>query len=334
MPTIQPTNVSRKIAVGATATISRTLLSETVAYAGGDLACGKKTTTKEQAGQEHEREDAVGDGKESKIDARGDHALPERNEVQVELQRKDLHGESRERHEIERHHHAIRFEVAAKDPEVRPPKTHDDEERYEERDEADGALNEVDRVRRNDEAQAELREAESDNDIGERLEAANHIFPSVPAIVHTLEPFRRRAKVSARRGVVYPRAVRDSMRIRTLAETFALVRLPASAAVPAWVGGRDLIAVVRTRDELSIVCRADTVPADVAEVEWGFRGLGVVGTLDFGITSVIAGLTAPLAAAEIPIFNISTFDTDYILLREEHLEKAKAALSAAGYVLD
>jgi hypothetical protein len=124
------------------------------------------------------------------------------------------------------------------------------------------------------------------------------------------------------------------MRIRTLAETFALVRLPASAAVPAWVGGRDLIAVVRTRDELSIVCRADTVPADVAEVEWGFRGLGVVGTLDFGITSVIAGLTAPLAAAEIPIFNISTFDTDYILLREEHLEKAKAALSAAGYVLD
>jgi hypothetical protein len=76
------------------------------------------------------------------------------------------------------------------------------------------------------------------------------------------------------------------------------------------------------------------VPAEVAEVERGFRGLGVVGTLDFGITSVIAGLTAPLAAADIPIFNISTFDTDYILLREEHLEPAKAALGAAGYVLD
>jgi hypothetical protein len=121
------------------------------------------------------------------------------------------------------------------------------------------------------------------------------------------------------------------MQIRTLDETFALARLPPSAAVPAWVGGSDLIAVVRTRDELSIVCRADAIPNDVDEVERGFRGLGVVGTLDFGVTNVIAGLTAPLAAAGIPIFNISTFDTDYILMREEKLEAAKTALVAAGH---
>jgi hypothetical protein len=122
-----------------------------------------------------------------------------------------------------------------------------------------------------------------------------------------------------------------TMEIRTLDETFALARLPAAAPVPNWVGGRDLIAVVRTRDELSIVCRADAITEGVAEVERGFRGLGVVGTLDFGITSVIASLTAPLAAAGIPIFNISTFDTDYILLREEHLAAAKTALANAGY---
>jgi hypothetical protein len=121
------------------------------------------------------------------------------------------------------------------------------------------------------------------------------------------------------------------MQIRTLDETFALARLPPSAPVPEWVGGRDLIAVVRTRDELSIVCRDDAIPPDVAEVERGFRGLGVIGTLDFGVTSVIAGLSAPLAAAGIPIFNISTFDTDYILLREDNLDAAKSALSAAGY---
>ncbi|MBD5633556.1 MAG: ACT domain-containing protein [Candidatus Eremiobacteraeota bacterium] len=121
------------------------------------------------------------------------------------------------------------------------------------------------------------------------------------------------------------------MQIRTLDETFALARLPASAPVPEWVGGRDLIAVVRTRDELSIVCRDDAIPATVQEVERGFRGLCVVGTLDFGETSVIAGLTAPLAAAGIAIFNISTFDTDYILLREDKLEAAKLALSGAGY---
>lgn len=121
------------------------------------------------------------------------------------------------------------------------------------------------------------------------------------------------------------------MQIRTLDETFALARLPAAAAVPEWVGGRDLIAVVRTRDELSIVCRADAIPESVSEVERGFRGLGVVGTLDFGVTSVIAGITAPLAAAGIAIFNISTFDTDYVLLREDKLDAAKAALTASGF---
>ena len=125
-----------------------------------------------------------------------------------------------------------------------------------------------------------------------------------------------------------------SMQIRTLDETFALARLPPTAAVPDWVGGRDLIAVVRTRDELSIVCRADTVPENVLECERGFRGLGIVGTLDFGTTNVIAGLTAPLAAAGIPIFNISTYDTDYILVRDDKLAAAKAALAAAGYTID
>jgi len=121
------------------------------------------------------------------------------------------------------------------------------------------------------------------------------------------------------------------VQIRTLDETFAIARLPAAATVPDWVRGRDLIAVVRTRDELSIVCREDAIPADVAEVERDFRGLVVVGTLDFSATNVLAGLTVPLGAAGIPIFNISTFDTDYILMRAADLDRAKAALVAAGY---
>lgn len=121
------------------------------------------------------------------------------------------------------------------------------------------------------------------------------------------------------------------MQIRTLDEEFALARLDARAPVPEWIGGRDLIAVVRTRDELSIVCRSDAVPNDVADVQRGFRGLAVVGTLDFGLTGVIAGLTRPLADAGIPIFSISTFDTDYMLVRGDRLGEAKAALAQAGY---
>ncbi|GAC1307993.1 MAG: ACT domain-containing protein [Vulcanimicrobiaceae bacterium] len=121
------------------------------------------------------------------------------------------------------------------------------------------------------------------------------------------------------------------MQIRTLNEEFALARMGAHDAVPSWVAGYDLIAVVRTRDELSIVCRSDAVPEHVENVQRGFRGLAVVGTLDFGLTGVIAGLTRPLADAGIPIFSISTFETDYMLVRAERLDAAKAALADAGY---
>jgi len=121
------------------------------------------------------------------------------------------------------------------------------------------------------------------------------------------------------------------MQIRTLSEEFALARLGAQEPVPDWVGGHDLIAVVRTRDELSIVCRSDAVPPTVDDVQRGFRGLAVVGTLDFGLTGIIAGLTRPLAEAGIPIFSISTFDTDYMLVRADKLAAAKAALVDAGY---
>jgi hypothetical protein len=121
------------------------------------------------------------------------------------------------------------------------------------------------------------------------------------------------------------------LELRAFDETFALARLPADAPVPPWVGGNDLLAVVRTRNELSIVCRDDTVPQNVTEVERGFRCLAVVGTLDFALTGVIASLAKPLADAGISIFGISTYDTDHILVRADRLEEARAALRAAGH---
>jgi hypothetical protein len=123
------------------------------------------------------------------------------------------------------------------------------------------------------------------------------------------------------------------LELRTFDETFALARLAADAPVPAWVGGNDLLAVVRTRNELSIVCRDDTVPQNVTEVERGFRCLAVIGTLDFALTGVIASLAKPLADAGISIFGISTYDTDHILVRADRLEEAKAALRAAGHTI-
>ena len=74
--------------------------------------------------------------------------------------------------------------------------------------------------------------------------------------------------------------------------------------------------------------------ADCSEVDQrGFRALAVVGTLDFALTGIVASLAAPLAAAGISIFGISTYDTDHILVREDRLADAKAVLAAAGHTV-
>lgn len=123
------------------------------------------------------------------------------------------------------------------------------------------------------------------------------------------------------------------MELHVLDETLAIARFNRDAVVPAWVAGRDFLAVVRTQRELSIVCRDDAVPATHTEVERGFRALAVSGTLDFALTGIVASLAAPLAAAGISIFGISTYDTDHILVRDERLDDAKAVLAAAGHTV-
>ncbi len=123
------------------------------------------------------------------------------------------------------------------------------------------------------------------------------------------------------------------MELRTLEETFAIARLAAGSPVPEWVGGKDLIAVVRTRNELSIVCQDAAVPASLTEVQRGFKAFAVRGHLDFALIGIIADLAKPLADAGISIFGISTYDTDHILVRAETFESAKAALIAAGHTV-
>jgi hypothetical protein len=123
------------------------------------------------------------------------------------------------------------------------------------------------------------------------------------------------------------------MDLRILEETFAIARLAANAAVPDWVRGNDLLAVVRTRNELSIVCRDEAVPSTLTEVQRGFRGFVVRGTLDFAATGIVADLAKPLADAGISIFGISTYDTDHILVRADRLDDARAALLAAGHTI-
>ena len=120
--------------------------------------------------------------------------------------------------------------------------------------------------------------------------------------------------------------------LRVLPGELAVCRLPADAATPELPARAPLAAITRTPDELSIVCRpADAPPG--AEVEPGWRVLQVAGPLDFALTGILSAIAEPLAAAGISLFAVSTYDTDYVLVRETALPAAVAALRAAGHAV-
>jgi hypothetical protein len=119
--------------------------------------------------------------------------------------------------------------------------------------------------------------------------------------------------------------------LRVLPGALAIARLEPGAPVPEWAAPAGALhAVMRTAEETSVVCAGDAVP-DGVRAERGFRALQVGGPLEFGLTGVLAALAVPLAEAGVPIFALSTYDTDYVLVRGDRLADAIAALRAAGH---
>jgi hypothetical protein len=114
----------------------------------------------------------------------------------------------------------------------------------------------------------------------------------------------------------------------------AVARLDSGAAVPDWAvaPGARFVTVTRTAEELSIVAPAARVPAGV-RAEGPFVSFRVRGTLEFGLVGIVAALADPLAAAGIPVFVVSTFDTDWVLVPEGLADRARQALAAAGHDL-
>src|SRR6516164_10877088 len=102
---------------------------------------------------------------------------------------------------------------------------------------------------------------------------------------------------------------------------FAVCKLEPDTSIPSWATAGDLFSITRTAEELSIVCRQDAVPEGIT-CERGWRCLRVAGTMPFTVVGVLASLTAPLAEAGISVFAISTFDTDYLLVKTEDMERA------------
>ena len=122
------------------------------------------------------------------------------------------------------------------------------------------------------------------------------------------------------------------MTIALLPELLSVARLQSSEAIPSWATQGTFFSITRTLDELSIVAMQEIIPSDIPQ-EKGWRALKIRGLISFSEVGVLNSLTKPLADAGISIFAISTFDTDYVLVKEENLSRAIDALSSAGHAI-
>jgi len=115
----------------------------------------------------------------------------------------------------------------------------------------------------------------------------------------------------------------------------SICRLDPGSPVPTWVEAARFCAITRTVEELSIVCESSALPPEPDfPVETGWSVFRVAGTLDFALTGVISSITTPLADAGISVFAVSTFDTDYLLIRSGDVSRAKQILAASFRISD
>lgn len=93
----------------------------------------------------------------------------------------------------------------------------------------------------------------------------------------------------------------------------------------------DICFVGKTDEEISLVCRTKDTPADTAERDGGWRGFRIEGVLDFSLIGILSKLSAILAENKSGIFAVSTFNTDYILVKAKNFDHAMTVLAAEGY---
>ena len=114
--------------------------------------------------------------------------------------------------------------------------------------------------------------------------------------------------------------------LSVLSEKLGICHFGKNAPIPDWATHNNaFFSITKTPDELSIICAQDRIPNNVrAEKDW--RAFKVKGPLGFVLTGMVSSLSAPLAKEKISIFYVSTYETDYLLVEEKNLAKAKKVL--------
>jgi len=122
------------------------------------------------------------------------------------------------------------------------------------------------------------------------------------------------------------------MELTELKGTYSIIRYPADEKIPSWVlGQKGFFSITQTQEELSILCETTVIEGEPSNREDGWKCLKVEGPLDFSLTGVLSSIAAPLAREEISIFAVSTYDTDYILVKDEKFAKSKDVLNQADF---
>lgn len=117
-----------------------------------------------------------------------------------------------------------------------------------------------------------------------------------------------------------------NLTLSLMPDSYAVCRLAPDAKVPDWAYQGGFYSISKTSDELSIVVDQRYAPAGIKKAE-NWKGFKIEGPLDFSITGILAALSKTLADNQIPLFCVSTFDTDYILVESKYYEKAKRVLA-------
>lgn len=121
----------------------------------------------------------------------------------------------------------------------------------------------------------------------------------------------------------------SKLKFQVLTPLFGICRLDSGSGLPVWASQSEWHCVTRTADEVSVVCEASAIPPDMAcERDW--RGFRIAGTMDFSLTGILAAVSNTLADADISLFSVSTYDTDYFFVKTTQLAHALNALEAGG----
>jgi uncharacterized protein len=117
-----------------------------------------------------------------------------------------------------------------------------------------------------------------------------------------------------------------------LKDTYTIYKFKSSSKTPGWIENSEFYSVTKTKDELSIVCKQMEVKlpsGGLADTNW--RMIKIIGPLDLSLTGIIAEISGVLAESGVPLFTISTYHTDYFMVKDENLDKAILALKENGY---